>query len=393
MSKSILFVDDEPSILGIYEMLQPFLGPEFSIATATNAQDALQLMTTQPVDVVVSDLTMPQIGGIDFLTRVAAQHPATARIVISGYADEITAAKCVMVGHRYFNKPFSPNTLTTVLHSLCDAQTKAANNRIREYVGRLESIPTLSRTFQELNRALRSNGLPIRDISAIIERDLALTAKVLQMVNSARFSPARRINSIFEAVQMLGFDLVRALVLGIHVFQFGDKISSSNLYQTVWNHSLQTAFGAKQLAALEGLDSDACEDAFLLGLLHDIGKVVLAASCSEYHDLWKKHFHDSRTLIARENDAFGANHSNVGAYLLRLWGLSETVADGVDSHHNLAALKDAGFSPLFAVHAAQQLAADRHVPIDADLLDHLGLKSHVSDWAKAIRAEEARGKA
>jgi putative nucleotidyltransferase with HDIG domain len=392
MSKSILFVDDEPSILGIYEMLQPFLGPEFSITTASNAHDALQLMAIQPVDVVVSDLTMPQIGGIDFLTRVATQHPATARIVVSGYADEITSAKCVMVGHRYFNKPFSPNTLTTVLQSLCDAQTKAANKKIREYVGRLESIPTLSRTFQDLNRALRSNGLPIRDISAIIERDLALTPKVLQMVNSARFSPARRINSIFEAVQMIGFDLVRALVLGIHVFQFGDKISSSNLYQTVWNHSLQTAFGAKRLATLEGLDSEQCEDAFLLGLLHDIGKVVLAASCPEYHELWKKHSHDSGTLIARENDAFGANHSNVGAYLLRLWGLSDTIADGVDSHHNSTALQEAGFSPLFAVHAAQQLASDRHVSIDIDLLDHLGLKSHVPDWIKAIRAEEARAR-
>ncbi len=392
MSKSILFVDDEPSILGIYEMLQPFLGPEFSIATAPNAHDAMQIMQSQPVDVVVSDLTMPQVSGIEFLTKVAAQHPATARIVVSGFADEITAAKCVMVGHRYFNKPFSPNTLTNVLHSLCDAQTKAANNKIREYVGKLESIPTLSRTFQELNRALRSNGLPIRDISAIIERDLALTAKVLQMVNSARFSPARRINSIFEAVQMIGFDLVRALVLGVHVFQFGDKISSSNLYQTVWNHSLQTAFCAKKLATLEGLDPDHCEDAFLLGLLHDIGKVVLAASCPEYHDLWKKHSHDSRALIAHETETFGANHANVGAYLLRLWGLSDSIADGVDTHHNIAALKESGFSALFAVHAAQQLATDRRIPIDPDLLEQFGLESRTPDWIKAIRAEEAKAK-
>src|SRR5204863_945038 len=97
---------------------------------------------------------------------------------------------------------------------------------------------------------------------------------------------------------MIGFDLVRALVLGIHVFQFGDKISPSNLYQNVWNHSLQTAFASKRLATLEGLDSEQCEDAFLLGLLHDIGKVVLAASCPEYHDLWKNHFQDSRTLLA-----------------------------------------------------------------------------------------------
>src|SRR5262245_51722427 len=150
MSKRVLFVDDEPSILEIYEMLSPFFGEEYTVVTASGGQEALNRMDEQSFDAVVSDLTMPNMLGIEFLTEVSSRSPATARIVVSGFADEMTTAKCLLVAHRYFSKPFNPTVLTNVVISLCDAQTKAANDKVREYVGKLEALPTLSRTHFEL---------------------------------------------------------------------------------------------------------------------------------------------------------------------------------------------------------------------------------------------------
>src|SRR5688572_13854123 len=100
--------------------------------------------------------------------------------------------------------------------------------------GRIDAIPTLSRTHLELTTALRSHTLPVRDVSAIIEKDLALTAKILQMVNSAHFAPATRVKNVFDAVQMIGFDVVRALILSIQVFEFCKNISKTDLFRSVW---------------------------------------------------------------------------------------------------------------------------------------------------------------
>jgi putative nucleotidyltransferase with HDIG domain len=386
MPTRILFVDDEPSIRGIYEMLQPFFGDEYGVTTAPGGEEALDLMDQEPFDVVVSDLTMPRMTGIELLSEVSRRYPGTARIVVSGFADEITAAKCLMIGHRYFTKPFDPTALSDVIRSLCTARNFAANEKIREYVGKIDAIPTLSRTYLELTKALRSNSLPLRDISSIIEQDLALTAKVLQMVNSVRFAPVRKVRTVFEAVQMIGFEVVRALVLSIQVFEFCQSTSKTELFQNVWNHSLRTAIRAKKLAEVESLPVEACDDAFLVGLLHDIGKVVLGASCPEtYQKLWVTFQGDSSALIEAEQVTFGADHAHVGAYLLRLWGLPEAIAGPVQFHHLPRSADILGFCPLLAVHASQELAPERGINrFDGELIQQLGLSNRVETWREIL---------
>ena len=367
-------------------MLQPFLGEEYTVTTAPGGAEALALFAEEHFDLIVSDLTMPRMTGIELLTEVARISPATARIVVSGFADEVTAAKCLMVGHRYFTKPFSPNALTKVITSLCEARGRIANERIREYVGKIDAIPTLSKTYLELTKALRSTTLSLQEIRSIIEQDLALTAKVLQTVNSVRFAPARRIQSVFDAVQLIGFEVVRALVLSIQVFEFCKSTSRTDLFQTVWSHSLRTAVRAKRLAEYESLSMEACEETFLLGLLHDVGKVILGSSCpDQYQQLWAKYRENSAALIRAEHETFQADHAQVGALLLRLWGLPEAVSAGVEMHHSIHALELQDFCPVIAVHLAQELAPGRYHPaLNDGLITHLGLQAHVADWREIV---------
>ena len=100
---------------------------------------------------------------------------------------------------------------------------------------------------------------------------------------------------------MIGFEVVRALVLSIQVFEFCKSTSRTDLFQTVWSHSLRTAVRAKRLAEFEGLSMESCEETFLLGLLHDVGKVILGASCpNDYQQLWANHRENSADLIDAE---------------------------------------------------------------------------------------------
>ncbi|MGZ8940906.1 MAG: HDOD domain-containing protein, partial [Limisphaerales bacterium] len=235
----------------------------------------------------------------------------------------------------------------------------------------------------------RSHTLPLRDVSAIIEGDLALTAKVLQTVNSVRFAPARRIQSVFDAVQMIGFEVVRALVLGIQVFEFCHATSKTELFQTVWSHSLRTAVRAKRLAAYEDLPYESQDETFLIGLLHDIGKVVLGASVpEEYQKLWVTHRENSAALVDAESRIFGADHAHVGAFLLRLWGLPEEIAQAVQMHHSLGAVELTEFNPQLALHLAQELAPGRQqASLAHDVISDLGLEGHLPMWETIVHRD------
>src|SRR5690606_23734246 len=130
-----------------------------------------------------------------------------------------------------------------------------------------------------------------------------------------------------------------------------------------------------RLAEAERLNSAGADEAFLLGLLHDTGKVILAASSPEYHLLWEMHAANSDELNAREIEAFGASHAQVGAYLLRLWGLPDEFSRSVEEHHSLERVEVAAFDPLLAVHVAQELHASRAMPrLNEPLIRRLGLE-------------------
>lgn len=393
MAKRVLFVDDETSILGIYQMLQPFLGDEYSVTTASSGDEALGLMEESAYDVVVSDLTMPKMSGAEFLTKVSQKWPSSARVVVSGFADELTIAKCLMVGHRYFSKPFDPIALTAAVKKLSEARDTAINDKVREYVGKIDALPTQSHTYLQLTKALGSASASMHEVSSMIGQDPALTSKVLQTVNSAMFGAARRISSVQEAVQLIGFQVLRALVLGIQVFDFFQNAALKLSLNTLWAHSLETAINAKRLASVEDLSDSACDEAFLAGLLHDIGKVALAASSPhEYQKLWTLHWQNSQTLREAEFTAFGATHADVGAYLLKLWGLPDGIIEAVERHHSLDFESLQSFSPLVAVCAAQEVSPGRKTdPLFTALIERAGYVDRIELWRTVLASKSGAG--
>ena len=221
-----------------------------------------------------------------------------------------------------------------------------------------------------------------------MQEDPGLTVKLLQISNSAYFGIARKIVTPVDAVQIVGLDILRALVLCIEAFKFyQDKQIKSISLSELWGHSLRTASAARKLAKYENLSIAACDESFVSGLLHDIGKLVLAGNADADYQIVTERSHREGTPADQiEWEIFGATHAQIGAYLLGLWGLPEAVVSNVELHHSLDLNANSGFSPAAAIHIAQflQRSPNRISQLDTRFLKQIGVENRISEWERVL---------
>jgi putative nucleotidyltransferase with HDIG domain len=389
MKSRILFVDDEPLMREFYGMVGSILGNDYEVFTASGGKEGLTFLNETPVDIVVSDLVMPEMNGHEFMTEVAREHPESMRIVISAHDDQLTVAQCLMFGHRYFNKPFDLKNLALILKRICHLKHQVGGEKLKRVISGLGALPTPPRLYLQLTEALNSGYASIQEIGEIVQQDPSLTLKLLQIANSAHFGMARRVATPIHAVQIVGLEILRALVLCLHAFKFyeGKKLRSLSATD-LWDHCLRTAQAARRLAAYENLPSNICEETFVSGLLHDIGKLVMAANAdADYQIVMKRSREEDVPTAQIEQEIFGATHAQVGAYLLGLWGLPEPVVNTVEMHHSLTDVTQRGFSPIAAIHIAQclQPSALRISRLDTAYLKKIGVANRTMEWQSALQ--------
>lgn len=390
VSARVLFVDDEPLIREYYSLLGGILGNDYEIFTVGSAREGLNFLQQTPVDIVVSDLVMPEMNGKEFMGEVARSHPESMRIVLSGYDDQLTVAQCLMFGHRYMSKPFDLKNLAAVLNRICRLKHQIGGDKVKKIVSALGALPTPPKIFQRLVKALNSEFTSLQDVADIVQEDPGLTLKLLQIANSAYFGGGRRTVTTAEAVQLVGVEILRGLALCVHAFRFySDRKITSLSTSALWEHSIETAQGAQRLADLEELPRKSCDEAFVTGLLHDIGKLVMAANADrDYAEVMNRAENGAQPTGNIELEVFGATHAQIGAYLLGLWGLPDAVVDGVDAHHELPETGQTGFTPLVAVHVAQCLSPDgkRLGQLNLEYIREAGLENRIPVWQEALRS-------
>jgi HD-like signal output (HDOD) protein len=234
----------------------------------------------------------------------------------------------------------------------------------------------------------------LEDIARIIASDLGMTAKILKLVNSAFFGLGRPIADVQEAVAYLGIETIKALVLTLHAFsQFEDSAAGSFSFPELWRHSMETAAAAKAIAQFEDADRKLMDEAFLSGMLHDTGKLVLAFNFPESYEASRRAAHaQGLPILAAEREAFGASHADVGGYLLGLWGLPVGVVEAIALHHTPQLSTAGEFGPLTAVHVANCLARESQPEpslsgrpeLDLVYLETLGLAGRIDGWRQCL---------
>jgi HD-like signal output (HDOD) protein len=396
--KQILFVDDEPLVLqGLRRMLRPMRN-EWEMNFVESGAAALDFLAQHRVDVVVTDMRMPGMNGAQLLNEVMKHHPQTIRLILSGHADQELILSCVGATHQFLSKPCDPGALRTTISRATNLEAPLKNEALQKLIARMEHLPTIPSIYMEIVEKAQSPDADMEAIGEIIARDIGMTAKVLKLVNSSFFGLRREISSPAEAANYLGLDTVKSLVLSLNAFaQLDDARLGGFSLTALWHHSLTAAVLAKQIINLENGGRKLADEAFTAGLLHDAGKAALAFNFpKDYNNILSQipHQGHDETLLTAEVVTFGADHANVGGYLLGLWGLPVPVVEAIALHHTPALAPDKSLSPLTAVHAANSIvhseANDESLPgLNVPYLQSLDLASHVAQWRSNWLAQPA----
>jgi HD-like signal output (HDOD) protein/CheY-like chemotaxis protein len=386
--RTLLFVDDEPHVLqGLQRQLRPMRN-EWNMHFATNSLEALDLMAMRRVDVVVSDMMMPGMDGSQLLSEVLKRHPQTVRIVLSGHSEREAVLRLVGPAHQYLSKPCNADELRQAIVRAFSLRDLLGNERLKKLTARIKSLPSLPAILDQLADELQSDTPSLERVGEIISRDIALTAKILQLVNSAFFGLPQPVDNPTEAVVYLGLNTVRSLALSLEIFaQFDRKLCPSFSLDMLTQHSWFTGAAARGIAHRERCEQKFLDQCFLAGLLHDVGQLILAFSLpAEYAEAIAESKHSGRPLWQVEHQTFGATHADVGAYLLALWGLPNPLIEAVALHHQPGRAGN-GFSQALVVHVADVFAhqfspASTEIPPQLDLsaLIPAGCAEKLESW-------------
>jgi len=354
MSKRILFVDDEPMVLSGLQRSLRLMRTEWEMEFVTGGVEALQLMEQKSFDIIVTDMRMPVMTGAQLLEEVKRRFPQCFRIILSGQADQDTIMRAVDPTHQFLAKPCETSELKRRLGRAFAVRSLLKNKELQAVVSRLQALPSLPALYLEVTRELENPEPSVSRIGQLVSEDMAMTAKILQLVNSAFFGLRCRVSNAVQAVQMLGLDTLKALVLSTHVFdKFRTGILGEAEMMYLWKHSLAVAGYAKQIAVLESADRQTVDDCFTAGLLHDSGKLILSSALGNlYQNVLALVRETGKGLVVAETEVLGCNHAEIAAYLLGLWGLPEAVIDGVAWHHDPAGSLQSRFSTVITTHIA-----------------------------------------
>lgn len=389
--KRLLFVDDDAHVLdGLRNMLRP-QRKRWEMVFTLGAEEALAAMEGAPFDVVVSDMRMPRVDGATLLRRVAERYPRTVRIVLSGQTEMDTALKSVSIAHQFLSKPCPADLLQNVLERACELNALLGSESLRQVVANIKRLPTTPQVFLQLTEALADPNVSLKQVAELLSRDVAICARVIQLVNSPFFGLTRRVTSVLEAVTYLGTTTIKSVVLSLESFSLMSDAARCPGFSldAVQRHSLYTGNLAKAIIG----DAARAEYAFMAGMLHDIGLLILAM---HFPPALERLVTDPEWAAAEDTNS-EVSHTRLGAYLLGLWGLPYPVIEAVAHHHAPRRVDHRAFDLPDAVYVADRLAhellpggdhgAEPREALDREYLAGLGVDdARIAGWRTRAEA-------
>ncbi len=351
----ILFVDDDATQLETLKELLPPLCPGWQMTFVESGSQALQLMQAEALDVVVSDMVMPVMDGANLLNELRSLRPEVVRIIFSAHTDEETALRAAGCAHLYLKKPLDADILINSIKRAADLRRRLNDQKLQQLVGSMRALPSLPATFSRITEELNSHEPTLERIGRLIGEDVAITSKILQLVNSAFFGLSKPVSNPTQAVSLLGINTITSLVLATGIFtQFNPEIVNRFRLDTIFEHSLAVGAMARAIARDQSSTPQVIDDSLMGGMLHDIGKLILAANQPDsFAQIITLAHKQQISALEAEREIIGTTHAEIGAYLLGIWGIPDPIVEAVLFHHQPQGRSH--FSPMSAVHIANVL--------------------------------------
>jgi HD-like signal output (HDOD) protein len=396
--KRVLFVGEDIALWEELQNVTSGIAEKWDIAFAKSGLQALASLSQSPCDAIVSDMQLSGMTGAQLLDEVMQRNPKTIRFIRASMADQQAAMKCVGTAHQYLVKPCDARTIGSALDRAFSLDAWLPSDTVQKLIAQMKKLPSPPTLYFKIVAALQSTDTSIDDIGAMVAQDPVLSAKILQVVNSAVFGLQLQVVSANEAVMYLGMETTKSLVLLAHTFSYFDKVRTADFsVERLWKHSVTTGKLAEQISRAQSCPVEVVGQAFTAGMLHDLGKLLFAANVPDgFKEALAKAKEQNIPLWDAETSVFGAAHSELGACLLAIWGLPMPIVEAVALHHFPIRFLSKGFCPLTAVHAAnvieQEIAAGNPesskaviAAVDQNYLAELGLDGQMDKWRDLCR--------
>lgn len=395
MKYHILFVDDDVRLLeGLQRMLRP-MRHEWEMSFVNGGQEALAFHERTSVSVVVSDVRMPGLNGVQLLSEIKRLYPQTIRILLSGQSNEEMALTAIGAAHQYLTKPCEADFLKSTIRRACAMRELLTNTHVRTLVSQIETLPTLPELYLELEQELKSSDCCIQKVAGIIGKDVGMMGQILKLVNSAFFGIQQHITNASHAVMFLGLETLKTLVLSLQIFKTLRLPASTSFdLPRLQQHSLATGEVARKIMLAEKADEKMVEESFAAAMLHDVGLLLLASYFPDRHNESRKIAQEQTiSLHEAEQQILCTTHAEVGAYLLGLWGFPTPIVEAVAFHHNPLGSPNSQFSPLTAVHVGNILASEGagclpegklESHLSMKYLEQVGVKDRIPSWQSLL---------
>lgn len=369
--KCILFVDDEINLLqGLKRMLYPQRNI-WDMMFASSGKEALQILNQHTCDIIVTDMRMPEMDGIALLEEVIKKFPNTIRFILSGQSSKSDFIKAIGPSHQFLSKPIEAESLKAAVNRALNLRKLLSDKNLKLTIKNIKSLPSLPSLYIELEHEIKSPNCSMKKIASIIEKDISMSAKVLKLINSAFFGFRKHINDPAQATVLLGLDMIQSLIFLAEIFPMQNQSNEFTIFlNNLWEHSLHVSMLAKRIALILHKDKIIADEACKAGLFHDLGKLILAMQLPEVFKrcsyLMKeksiKHWEAEMMVI-------GTTHAELGAYILGLWGFSDTIVEAVAYHNRSNAGNTGSHNINLAVHVANVIVNEgtnqRSIKIEA----------------------------
>lgn len=328
--RSILFVDNEIQILKALRRL--FDTGEYETYFCETAKEAQEILNERHIDLVVTDIRMPDMDGFQLLQWIKKNHPRTLRITLSGYTDSKSIMKALEenLAKLYVFKPWDNHELKETIRRLFEVEEVLSMSSLLELINNISSLPTVPALYQDLCRLIEEDS-SIDAIAKKLEKDQSIASKILRVANSAFYGA--KTGNITQAIMYIGLTNVKNIVLSNAVFnEYGADL---NKHFNLWEHvnttnKLMNAIYARLLGKK-------VPNAFAsAGLLHDVGRVIVM---NYYQDIQQKMIEaaeegEVKGIVELEKQFIGVDHQLIGGYLLNWWEIPHPIVEAAMFHHD-----------------------------------------------------------
>ncbi len=349
--------------------------------------DPRATLAAEPLDGVVASFTDVR-KSVEILQAVHMRQPELMAM-LRGDGKELTGISCPCP---LLPRVDSVEVLDDQIRTQLAVTAWQAKPALASLLKLITQVPTLPTIYTQITAALQSPNSSIEDIARLVAREPAVSAKLLQMVNSPLFALRGSVTSVRDATNLLGLSRVRSLVMATCLFRQFDiskcrSFSMSRFEAT----SLQVATWASAIAMSETRDKDVAEMAFTAGMLHNFGVLLLAANIPIiYEEVLSTALKRHVSLAYSEFQTFGATHAALGGGFLASWRIPFPIVNAVGWYPFPSSSEDTAFTPLTAVHAATAVDAFAQTGMyayDHHYMEKMGLTEKMEEWCATLPGE------